>query len=47
MRVLIVEDEKRLAANIARGLREGAGYAVDHAADCEEALFMSVPSNTI
>ena len=40
MRVLVVEDEKRLAANIARGLREGAGYAVDHAADGEEALFM-------
>jgi DNA-binding response OmpR family regulator len=41
MRVLVVEDEKRLAANIARGLREGAGYAVDHAADGEEALFMA------
>jgi len=41
MRILVVEDEKRLAANIARGLREGAGYAVDHAADGEEALFMS------
>src|SRR5579863_9645459 len=40
MRVLVVEDENRLAANIARGLREGAGYAVDHAADGEEALFM-------
>src|ERR1700722_4848732 len=41
MRVLVVEDEKRLAVNIARGLREGAGYAVDLAADGEEALFMA------
>jgi DNA-binding response OmpR family regulator len=32
MRVLIVEDEMRLAANIVTGLRE-AGFAVDHAAD--------------
>src|ERR1700758_3333652 len=40
MRVLIVEDEKRLAENIARALRESAGYAVDHAADGEEALFL-------
>jgi DNA-binding response OmpR family regulator len=39
MRVLVVEDEKRLAENIARGLRDGAGYAVDHAPDGEEALF--------
>ncbi len=29
MRVLVVEDEVRLAENIANGLREGAGYAVD------------------
>ena len=29
MRVLVVEDEVRLAENIASGLREGAGYAVD------------------
>jgi|ERR1700683_338743 len=39
MRVLVVEDEKRLAENVARGLRDGAGYAVDHAPDGEEALF--------
>lgn len=32
MRVLLVEDETRLAANIVAGLRE-AGFAVDHAAD--------------
>ncbi len=29
MRVLVVEDEVRLAENIAAGLREGSGYAVD------------------
>jgi DNA-binding response OmpR family regulator len=32
MRVLLVEDELRLAANIVAGLRE-AGFAVDHASD--------------
>ena len=31
MRVLIVEDELRLAENIAAALREAAGFAVDHA----------------
>ena len=38
MRVLIVEDERRLAENIARSLRESAGYAVDVALDGEEGL---------
>ena len=37
MRVLVVEDELRLAANIVAGLRE-AGLAVDHAADGIEGL---------
>ena len=41
MRVLIVEDEPRLAENIARSLRESAGYAVDIAPDGEEALFLA------
>jgi DNA-binding response OmpR family regulator len=41
MRVLIVEDERRLAENIARSLRESAGYAVDTAFDGEEGLFMA------
>ncbi len=41
MRVLIVEDERRLAENVARSLRESAGYAVDTAPDGEEGLFMS------
>lgn len=38
MRVLIVEDERRLAENIARSLREIAGYAVDLAADGPQGL---------
>jgi len=41
MRVLIVEDERRLAQNIARGLRESAGYAVDVAFDGEDGLYMA------
>ena len=38
MRVLIVEDERRLAENIARSLREIAGYAVDLAVDGPQGL---------
>jgi DNA-binding response OmpR family regulator len=45
VRVLIVEDEPRLAENIARSLRESAGYAVDVAGDGQEGLFL-VESNT-
>ncbi len=41
MRVLIVEDERRLAGNIARSLRETAGYAVDIAHDGEDGLYMA------
>jgi two-component system response regulator PhoP len=41
VRILIIEDEARLAANIARSLRESAGYAVDVAADGEDGLFMA------
>lgn len=41
MRILVVEDESRLAANIARSLRESAGYAVDIASDGEDGLFMA------
>ena len=40
MRVLIVEDEGRLAENLAKGLREGAGFAIDLAWDGEEALLL-------
>jgi two-component system response regulator PhoP len=41
VRVLIVEDERRLAENVARSLRESAGYAVDLAPDGEEGLYMA------
>ncbi len=41
MRVLIIEDEARLAENIARSLRESAGYAVDVSLDGEEGAFMA------
>jgi DNA-binding response OmpR family regulator len=41
VRALIVEDEPRLAENIARALREGAGYAVDIAPDGQEGLFLA------
>src|SRR5512138_3343753 len=37
MRILVVEDEKRIADFLSRGL-ESAGYAVDHAADGQTAL---------
>jgi len=40
MRVLVVEDEPRLADNIATALRDGPGYAVDLTADGQEALFL-------
>lgn len=40
MRVLLVEDEVRLADNIASGLREGPGYAVDIAHDGEDAVHL-------
>lgn len=38
MRVLVVEDELRLAENVASALRDGPGYAVDLAHDGEEAM---------
>jgi two-component system response regulator PhoP len=41
MRVLVIEDEQRLAANIARSLREVAAYAVDCAHDGDEGLYMA------
>jgi DNA-binding response OmpR family regulator len=44
MRVLVIEDEPRLAENIARSLRESAGYAVDIAPDGREGLFMAESS---
>ena len=41
LRVLIIEDERRLAENIARSMRESAGYAVDVTTDGEDGLFMA------
>jgi DNA-binding response OmpR family regulator len=41
MRALIVEDEGRLAKNIAQALRESAGYAVDIAPDGQEGAFLA------
>ena len=38
MRVLIVEDETRLAENVAEAFRDGPGFAVDVCHDGEEAL---------
>ena len=41
----MVEDEVRLAENIASGLREGPGYAVDVAHDGEDALHLCWTAN--
>jgi DNA-binding response OmpR family regulator len=41
VRVLVIEDERRLADNIARSLRESAGYAVDVSTEGEDGLFMA------
>jgi DNA-binding response OmpR family regulator len=41
LRVLLIEDERRLAENVARSLRENAGYAVDVAGDGEEGLYLA------
>lgn len=41
MRALIVEDEARLAKNIAQALHENAGYAVDIAPDGQEGVFLA------
>lgn len=38
MRVLLIEDERRLAENVASALRDGPGYAVDYAEDGEIGL---------
>lgn len=40
MRVAVIEDERRLAENIAASLRETAGFAVDVAHDGEEGLYL-------
>src|SRR5262249_12145809 len=40
MRVLVIEDEPRLAENVTRSLRE-SGYAVDSVADGRNGLFLA------
>jgi DNA-binding response OmpR family regulator len=45
MRVLVVEDERRLAENVASALRENSGYAVDIAANGETGLYMATSSD--
>jgi DNA-binding response OmpR family regulator len=45
VRVAVIEDEQRLAENIAASLRETEGFAVDVARDGEEGLFL-VTSNS-
>jgi heavy metal response regulator len=41
MRILLVEDDVKIASFVTKGLRQ-AGYAVDHAADGEEGLHLSL-----
>ncbi len=41
MRVLLVEDDRKIASFIVKGLKE-AGYAVDHAVDGEHGLFLAI-----
>ncbi len=41
MRILLVEDERRLANNLARSFREIVGYAVDVAADGMQGLYLA------
>jgi DNA-binding response OmpR family regulator len=41
MRVLLVEDEVRLAENVAQALRDGPGFAVDHAEDGQTGLSLA------
>jgi two-component system OmpR family response regulator len=40
MRVLVVEDDAKIASFLTRGLKQ-AGYAVDHAADGETGLALA------
>src|SRR5690349_16714923 len=40
MRLLVVEDDSKIASFVIKGLKE-AGYGVDHCSDGEEALIMA------
>jgi len=44
MRILIVEDDRKIATHLGKGLRE-AGYAVDQVADGEEGLQYGLNNN--
>ena len=44
MRVLVVEDDKKIASFVVKGLKQ-SGFAADHAADGEEGLFMATSVN--
>jgi DNA-binding response OmpR family regulator len=41
MRLLVVEDDLKIASFIMKGLKE-AGFAIDHAADGEEGLYLAL-----
>src|SRR5690349_24466243 len=41
MRVLVIEDERRLAENVARSLKENAAWAVDVALDGQNGLHLA------
>lgn len=45
MRVLVVEDEPRLAENVGAALREGPGYAVDIAYDGNDGIHLGETGN--
>ncbi|HVY69691.1 MAG TPA: response regulator transcription factor [Verrucomicrobiae bacterium] len=40
MRILVIEDDKKIASFVVKGLKQG-GFAVDHAADGEEGLALA------
>jgi len=44
MRILVVEDDKKIASFIVNGLKQ-SGYAVDHAAEGEDGLFRAQTTN--
>lgn len=41
MRILVVEDDKKIASFVIRGMQE-AGFVVDHAEDGEDALHLAL-----
>jgi len=46
MRILVIEDEEKIAHFIIRGLKE-EGYSVDTSYDGEKGIFLPCPRNTI